>query len=153
MELCYQTNSYIASGPTDFTGQTIQAWVNACNSSVTSGSLATANTNIRAGQGFAGIYISQSVINETQKSFRLFVGYPSVDANVCDLSTKGFTGQFLPIEQWEYSYFYDRVTITNSADPINNFKLERLMDANGIIISNPANYIKVYEIVNGVVVP
>ena len=145
------TNNYVASGPSDFTGQSIQSWVNACNSSVTSANIATVNTNIRRGQGFAGVYIAQFVTNETQKSFRLFSTFPAVDAGVCDLSTKGFTGQFLPTEQWEYSYFYDRVTITNAADPINNFKLERLMDANGIFISNPANYIKVYEIINGVV--
>jgi len=145
------TNNYVATGPSDLTGQTIQSWVNACNSSVTSGNVATVNTYIRSGQGLAGLYISQFTTNDTQKSFRIFVTFPSVDANVCNLTTKGFTGQFLPIEQWEYSYFYDRVTITNPADPIHNFKLERLMDANGIIISNPANYIKIYEIINGVV--
>ncbi len=145
------TNNYVATGPSDLTGQTIQSWVNACNSSVTSPNIATVNTSIRGGQGLAGLYITQFTTNETQKTFRLFSTFASIDANVCDLSAKGFTNQFLPTQQWEYSYFYDRVTITNPADPINNFKLERLMDANGIFITNPANYIKVYEIINGVV--
>ena len=145
------TNNYVALGPSDLTGQTIQSWVNAVNSSVTSGILQTVNTKIRSGQGLAGIFASQFTTNDTQKSFRLYVTFPSVDPGVCNLSTKGFTGQFLPTEQWEYSFFYDRVTITNPADPIHNFRLERQIDANGNIITNSANYIKIYEIINGVV--
>jgi hypothetical protein len=147
------TNNYVATAPNDLAGQTIQAWVNACNNSVTSSNIATVNTSVRGGQGLTGIYIFQYTTNETQKTFRLYSAFASIDPNVCNLSAKGFTNQFMPTQQWEYSYFYDRVTITNAADPIHNFKLERLMDANGIFITNPANYIKVYEIVNGVVIP
>jgi hypothetical protein len=149
--LATTTNSYVASGPSDFTGQGIQGWVNACNSSVSSADISTVPTNIRSGQGFSGLYMSQYSTNETQKAFRYFTTFPSLDVNVCDLATKGFTHQYLPTDQWEYSYFYDRVTITNPADPIHNFKLERMIDANGILIADPGNYIKVYEIINGVV--
>jgi hypothetical protein len=144
-------NNYVSSGPCDVMGQTIQAYTDACGGSITSSDIPTTNTNIIRGQGLTGLYIYQNIVNETQKTFKWSAQFPSID--ICDLSTKGFTSQGLPIDQWEYSYFYDRVTITNQADPIHNFKLERLMDANGIFITNPANYIKVYEIVNGVVIP
>ncbi len=58
----------------------------------------------------------------------------------------------MPFAESEYSLLRDQVIITNTADPINNFRLMRHMDENGVFLS-VANYIKVYEIINGVVTP
>jgi hypothetical protein len=75
---------------------------------------------------------------------------PNVD--FCDLSGKGWNAtKGLVANQWVYDFVWDKVTVTNTTDPINNFKLERLMDNNGVPLSS-GNYIKVYEIVNVVVV-
>jgi hypothetical protein len=149
-----KTNNYVnTNGSCDDAMSVIQSYCNSANSSASSSTnLSSFTTNVRGFTPYAGGAVTlNSVQNETQKTLRAFSTFPSLD--VLNLTTKQWTNQYLPTEQWEFSYIWDRVTITNQADPINNFKLERLMDANGVQITNPANYIKVYEIVNGVVVP
>ncbi len=147
-----KVNNYVNTGGScDLTFSTINSWIQNCNFSAGSSSdIPASTTYLRAGSSpYTGLYITQNSVNELQKTFRYATVMPSID--ILSMDTKQWTNQFSPSYQWEFSHIYDRVTISNPVDPINNFKLERLMDANGIFITNPANYIKVYEIINGVV--
>jgi hypothetical protein len=48
--------------------------------------------------------------------------------------------------------FNHYVEITDITDGVNNFKIQSRVDANGCLITDPNNYITLYEIVNGVVI-
>jgi hypothetical protein len=50
---------------------------------------------------------------------------------------------------YRFNHYYK---ITDITDGVNNFKIQSVIDANGCQIGNPAAYITLYEISNGVVI-
>ena len=51
----------------------------------------------------------------------------------------------------EYYEFRHRILITDMTDGVNNYKIQSTVDVNGCSIDDPANYITLYEISNGIV--
>lgn len=147
--LASKVNNYIPSGVCDKTSEAINSFIGQVNVAAADVETYSITSLIGADTGFTGISIQQTVLNELDKTFRVSTVFPVVDSNVCDLATKQWTHRNAPFNEWEFSYINDRVVITNEADPINNFKVYRQMDANGEASAD----IKVYEISGGVVVP
>lgn len=73
---------------------------------------------------------------------------------ICDLASAGWTLQdsYPPLGGYPGQYMHignlNRISITDNTDPANNFKLETLIDDNGIV-TNPITYQTLYEIHQG----
>lgn len=144
------TNDY-PLGTCDTTRSSIQAWINSVGSSITSPDVSF-TTSVRYGNdaelaAIQEIYFVPFTIDQTNKT--AFTDYQMYGVTVCDPVDSGWR------ETTGYHSFYgnyDKVTITDNLDPINNFKLERVVGfADGIVITPSTSYILVYEIVAGVV--
>lgn len=140
------TNGYVQANGCDFIGQTTASMVNSNNSDAGSSLNFSGTTSVKGGIGC--YYLSPISLDETDKRFKIWYLVPSAD--ICNLGSQGWTTPTNHTSwQWEFVLVNDRVEITNSNDPIHNFKLTRWMDANGNELSSP---IIIYEIVNGVVI-
>jgi len=139
-------NGYVPANSCDFVGQSTASMAYSNNYYSSNNYNFAATTHLKG--GFGCYYISSIARDDTDKRFRLWYFIPSAD--ICDLASKGWnTPPNYTAWQWELVFVNDRVVITNSADPIHNFRLERWMDANGHdLTSNP---IIIYEIINGTV--
>ena len=138
------TNGYVPANSCDFIGQTTADMVNTNN--IYTGNIAnfSGTTYVRGGIGcYYAFPISR---DETDKRFKIWYTIPSAD--ICDLGSKGWNPSG-NAAQWEMVFVNDRVHITNPNDALNNFRLERWMNASGVELSNP---IIIYEKVNGVVI-
>jgi hypothetical protein len=76
---------------------------------------------------------------------------------VCDGTPYFCTGPVYPSypvlgDKTEYYRYNHYVKITDITDGVNNFKIQSRVDANGCLITDPNNYITLYEIANGVVI-
>jgi hypothetical protein len=151
LNLASISNNYSAVNSCDNTSANIIGMINSINAGMNAADFSSA-TNVRgAANPVVGVYITQSTTDDTAtpKIFMASVRAPGIDA--CDLSVKGWSStRGLNADQWQFDLFWDRITVTNAADPINNFKLERLMDNNGVPLAS-GSYITVYEIIGGVV--
>lgn len=151
LNLAPLTNSYVNINGCDNTSAGINGLISNINAGISSADF-TEETKARgASNPIAGVFVNQSTVDETAspKTFTTSVVAPGID--FCDLASNGWSDtRGLNAYQWQFDMIWDRVTVTNTADPINNFKLERLMDNSGVPLS-PGNYITVYEIINGVV--
>jgi hypothetical protein len=138
----------------------VQSNINTINTSINESNYSF-RTKVRRGQdtltwaSIGGHWLGQSTTTETTKNFTY---EPSIQpmSQVCDpvalggwrlVDLGGVTGT-------RHSVYTvaERVVITNSADPINNFQVYRIVDAAGNLISNSANYILLYEISGGTVI-
>lgn len=146
------TNQYVPSNSCDLTGTAINSGISSINQSFWSLPNGTVyNTSIRGStRPLTGISTTQSVTADMQITrSRYIVG---IKIESCDLLPKGWSNQRLPQYQWDFVFFNDRVTILDINDPPNNFRLERAVNYDsGVNIALAANYIKVYEKINGVV--
>lgn len=140
------TNGYVPANSCDFIGGITATMANYNNNYSGNNSNFSGTTYVKGG---IGCYYAYPIPwNETDKRFKIWYALPGAD--ICDLGSKGWNTPSHNSWQRELVYVNERVVITNSSDPINNFRLERCMDANGNELS-PSNYIKIYEIINGVV--
>jgi len=151
LNLAPLTNNYTGINSCDNTSANILGLIDYINAGINEPDFSSTTNVSGAAYPVSGIYVSQASIDESAspRTFAVFAGSPGIDA--CDLSVKGWSNtRGLNANQWAFDLIWDKVTVTNPADPINNFKLERLMDNNGVPLA-PGNYITVYEIINGVV--
>ena len=149
INLASVSNNYSPINSCDNTFGTVASLISSTNAGINVADFSSA-TNVR-GNPFMGIYLGRTTTDETAipKIFTAAAKVPGID--MCDLSVKSWSAtKGLNAFQWHFDLIWDKVTITNAADPINNFRLERLMDNNGNPLQ-PGSYIKVYEIINGVV--
>ena len=151
INLASLSNNYSPVNACDNTASAINGMINNINANISEANF-SATTNVRGGTNpIAGLYANHIILDETvnPKIFTASVKAPGIDH--CDLSAKGWSStRGLPLSQWQFDLIWDKITVTNTADPINNFKLERLMDNNGTPLAS-GSYITVYEIINGVV--
>lgn len=151
INLASVSNNYSAVNSCDNSSQTINALMSTINVGISEADFSY-STNVSGGANpIVGVYAGRVTIDDTgtPRVFTASARVPGLD--VCDLTAKGWSDtRGLNANQWQFDIIWDRVTVTDTADPINNFKLERLMDNNGVPLT-PGNYITVYEIINGVV--
>jgi hypothetical protein len=143
-------NTFASGNTCDNTRASVDSWNGTVTGSISSSNISGYTTYIKYNQAFYGIFLQQDVRTTTGNTFTSSYNIqPPV--SVCDLTSKGwyYDGN---INTGAYSIAI-RLSITNSTDPPNNYKVERVVDSSGVLISNPANYIKLYEIVGGVVIP
>jgi hypothetical protein len=101
------------------------------------------------GSAIDGYYFFQGSQSATQGTFWA-QRQTSPPITACDLTSLGWYDVSTTTVVYTLGY---RLTITDTSDPSNNFKVERVVDSAGVLITNSANYIKLYEIVGGVVIP
>jgi hypothetical protein len=146
------TNQYVNSGsPCDKSGSAINSYITQINNAIARANRVNVVSNVRSDPHvFYGVYVTATTVQDTN---RVFSGFHTVtDQEVCDLAAKGWTAENMPAEEHMFRYMNERVVITNASDPINNFRLERLMTNQGVILP-VGSPIKIYEIINGVVTP
>lgn len=102
---------------------------------------------------FISISYTISVVNITTGTasigYQHYLPY-TISNYVCSAETN-CVRDFGNITVAEYYTYYHVVFITDLNDALNNFKVSSVIDSNGCLITNPANYITLYEIANGVV--
>lgn len=130
----------------------LDGWINNTSYSIGTPNIAPETSKVRADPNpFVGIYAFTGTQEMTDYTYHAFIPFPDLD--VCNLSTKGWTSQRMPYEEYEFSLIRDRVKITDPAAPLTNWKLQRLMNSQGVYLgNNEANWITVYEIQNGNVI-
>jgi surface protein len=96
-------------------------------------------------------WIQDYIVAATWGSIYSVFGTSTIPTGWCRDSYPGNVSKFLR----SYRHFY-RATITNTADALNNYKIETLLDANGcytgVGITGNAIYTTVYEISGGAVI-
>jgi hypothetical protein len=104
----------------------------------------------------SSIYYTKAPQSQTTADFsaeaRIYDAY--YPNNLCGATPTGWCHNTTSLTNWWYEqiFFYnERVTITNIADPINNFKIQLKYDpATGCAYANSGLWTTVYEISNGI---
>lgn len=139
------TNGYVSTGPCDGMVNAVANIVGVINSVWGADYSVVSGTRTSPDPCFGGYYVPVPV-EDIDARFKVAEVLPSVD--VCDLASKGFVSG-LPLNEWSFWLVNDRVLITNTADPVNNFELWRWVPVtSGTEVSN---YMLVYKIDGGVV--
>ena len=137
----------LTSGITcDNTYSTVQNTINSINSNIASSNY-TITTYVRRGNSAYYTAVGSSWLYQYSNLSGYYADYAVITPkpNVCQSSISGFIDG---TNYWISYPYYMAYTITNSSDPVNNFKVENYLNSSGV----PGTLTLLYQKTNGVVV-
>jgi len=137
----------LTSGVTcDNTYSTVQSTINSINSNIASSNY-TITTYVRRGNSAYYTAVGSSWLFQYSSLINYYADYAVITPkpNVCQSSISGFVDG---TNYWISYPYYMAYTITNSSDPVNNFKVENYLNSSGV----PGTLTLLYQKTNGVVV-
>jgi hypothetical protein len=137
----------LTSGVTcDNTYSTVQSTINSINSNIASSNY-TITTYVRRGNSAYYTAVGSSWLYQYSSLTNYYADYAVITPkpNVCQSSISGFVDG---TNYWISYPYYMAYTITNSSDPVNNFKVENYLNSSGV----PGTLTLLYQKTNGVVV-
>jgi hypothetical protein len=137
----------LTSGVTcDNTYSTVQSTINSINSNIESSNY-TITTYVRRGNSAYYTAVGSSWLYQYSGLINYYADYAVITPkpNVCQSSISGFVDG---TNYWISYPYYMAYTITNSSDPVNNFKVENYLNSSGV----PGTLTLLYQKTNGVVV-
>ena len=137
----------LTSGITcDNTYSTVQSTINSINSNIASSNY-TITTYVRRGNSAYYTAVGSSWLYQYSNLSGYYADYAVITPkpNVCQSSISGFIDG---TNYWISYPYYIGYTITNSSDPVNNFKVENYLNSSGV----PGTLTLLYQKTNGVVV-